>query len=688
MSTTVTSPTAPAAGVAAPDVYHQNNRNDLAWEGPGGKAAVLDLSHSAQLSEVDLTRVTLAFDHVLDARDLLQRHARVVLRAGDFQRERRCFAGIITQVSQTATGHQHIQKADRQRFHYQITLSPPLVLLAHVHRSRVYQNQSVPEIVGDLLHEQKIAHEWRLHGVYQAREYCVQYDESNLTFVQRLLEAQGLYFFYDHDQERLVIVDHMGAHQACRPDAVARYCEHFTALKERDSEGLRSAHFTLRLDSGRVAYHDYNYRTSQVNLTEQGGIRDSAVNPNLEIYRHNMLHADNESGAAAARLEQEIIAAGLSRLVGDGNTRSFAVGFVFDMTNHFDPTLNKKWLITELQVQAEQGDYHCRYQAVPYDRVYRKPQTTPTPKVRGLQTGVITGPPGSPVYLDPLGRCKVQFHWDREGGFNDRSSMWMRVNNNYAGKNYGMQFIPRVGHEVLVEFLEGNPDHPVVIGRVYNDDQTPPLGPAQKYQNGFKSIKDHHFLMDDTDGSERIDLRAARNMDVEVVNNHHQSVGNSELLQVAVDQNETIGGNRTINVGGNDTLNVGNDRNVTVQNDQNFTVEGNQSVTVTGDQTNTISGQQTETITRRLTESVGTHKLVTVGGSFLTTAGYIRRTADNARENIARNWNIDVGERLRIVCGASSLTLEQDGTITLEGTTVNITGSNRVQITGGRIDLN
>ncbi|CAM2068929.1 Type VI secretion system tip protein VgrG [Sulfidibacter corallicola] len=669
-----------SSGGDIPTYFHQNNTEDLLWQGPGGPCTVVEMQHSETLSEPALTRVTLRFGDVLDPQELLHRQGALVLKAGEQQRANRFFSGVITQVSQSNTVHHHLNAATRKSYVYTLEMRPRLYLLSRVRRSRVYQKMTVPEIVTALLRENGIVHEWRLQGHFKAREYCVQYNESNLDFIQRLLEAEGIYFFYDHEQGKLILVDYIGAHTLCQPTPHADYVEGAYQLKERDREGLLSARYSVRLDSGRVACHDYNYQTSQINLTEDGAIANPAVDTALEVYLHNTLHADNDGGASLAKLEREIIQANLAALIGEGNCRSFAVGFLFELQGHFDPSLDKRWMLTEIEASAQQGSFHCRYKAVPGDVIFRKARTASAPKVRGLQTAVVTGPEGSEVYLDDLGRCKVQFHWDREGERNDRSSMWVRVNNNYAGKNYGMQFIPRVGHEVLIEFLEGNPDHPVVIGRVYNDDQAPPLGPAQKYQNGFKTIKDHHFIMDDIDGKELVDLRSARDMKVEIVHDDTETIGNDQSIQVGANQSQSIGANQTESVGVDRTISVGRDDTLTVNRDRSTTIVRNEEREVLGNHRKSVAFYDTE--------SVGISKFLSVAANYVISSPFINRNANMITETVSTDMTLNIGETLTITCGASSLTLAKDGTVTLAGTTININGSNRVQVQGGRIDLN
>lgn len=566
--------------------------NDVLWQGPGINPHITTLKTSETFNQPACMTVTLRCDDCLNPYDLVGLPVKLAIAAGPVMSLMRPLNGLITQARQLRTGHGNLEPADQRCFLYEFRLHAPVWCLGQTSRTRVYQRLTVQAIVSTLLNEAAVPFVWRAEPGSE-REYCVQYEESNLAFMTRLLEAEGMVYYQDHGADQLVIADHHGAFPPCEPTADARY-EEYEQIKEKDCEVVRSAEFAAAMGTRQVAVHDYNYETALYKLDDgesvglPGGVG--------ELYHHNTLHRDDQGARLLAKRRGESLAANLTELRGTATCRSFALGSVFRLNNHYLDALNTDWLIRHLEIDMVQGDFHCRYIAVTTERPYRPPLATPTPCVAGLQTAVVTGPPGSKVYLDPLGRCKLQFHWDREGAKDDLSSMWVRVANNYAGKDYGIQFIPRVGHEVLVEFLKGNPDHPVVVGRVYNSDHSAPLGPPNKYQNMIKTIKDNHIIFDDSDGAEMVDMRSQKDLKVEVVNDSATSVGRNKTTQTGLNQLLQIGANYAITVGANQVVNtVGNYARSTAQN-ETVMVKKNREEQVDGKRTITVKDDNVHTV--------------------------------------------------------------------------------------------
>ena len=566
---------------------------DILWQGPGAHASVVTFTTEESFSKPSSMTAVVRTSDCLSPYGLVGATAGVTIAAGENLTETRPFRGIVAKARQLRTGHAHIAEASEKSYLYEFELRAPIWVLTHTQRSRVYQKMTVQAIVSAVLGEAGISFSWRAASGTE-REYCVQYEESDLNFVTRLLEAEGMYYFQDHVADAVVIADSMGAHKPCRPTAEALYDE-VDQIKEKDDEVVQSAEFAVSMGTGAVMTHDYNHETSRLNLAGQNKVHlPGGVG---EVYEHNTLHTTGDLGQSLAKRRTEAIAANLTELTGTANCRSFAVGSIFHMRGHYLEELNDSWLISGLAVTVEQGHFHCTYRAVTTQRVYRPKLETPEPRVFGLQTAVVTGPPGSKVYLDQLGRCKLQFHWDREGEMNDRSSMWVRVSNNYAGKDYGIQFIPRVGHEVLVEYLKGNPDHPIVVGRVYNDNMTAPLGPTEKYQNAIKTIKDHHIIMDDSDGKELMDIRSQKDLKLEVVNDSNATIGhdkttrtgNNQLLQVGVGYTITVGANQAIATGGAYMRTTALTEQVAVGQHRAESVGGHRTITVKGDNVHTVT---------------------------------------------------------------------------------------------------
>ncbi|CAM2010542.1 type VI secretion system Vgr family protein [Acanthopleuribacter pedis] len=690
-------------------VFHKHNVDDILWRGPGEHIKVLRYGLEERLHQIGVLWVEIESRGLVPAAAFINQFAGIDVMAGKEQTTPRPINGIVTQVRQLRGGFHDTDDPTQQQYRYRLEIKPKMSLLGKTKRSRIFQHKTAQDIISEVCGAMGVPFEWRTTDSFPEREYCVQYDESDLNFVKRLLEDEGAYFFYDHFSRNIVFADAPSAHQPCQPHAVASYDEE-GQVKEKDEEVVMSAEFVLNVVSGKVACHDYNYQTSSTQLNSGQTNAAPAALADLEIYDHNTLHADGGKGDRMAKIRAESHLAEMCALSTHGNTRSFATGATFTLENHFDEELNTTWLIKSLRIEGEQGDFRCWSECCPTGNVFRPRAETPRPRVHGLQTATITGPGGSEVYLDQMGRCKLQFHWDREGPGNDRSSMWVRVSNNYAGRDYGIQFIPRVGHEVLVEFLMGNPDHPVVCGRVYNDNQAAPLGPEKKYQNAIKTIKDHHIIFDDSDGKEMFDMRSQKDMQILVVNDQTRTVGNNQATMVGVNQSLAVGNNRLMTVGNNQGLNVGNNQAITVAVDQGTAVGNDKAVAVGNNHTEQIANDQvtlignvqntgigvdqitqigvnrglqvgvdqSEVIGNNHSEIVGNDHSVVVGNDKVETIGNIKRETiggskaqligDSKSVNIAENYSANIGKvKMVNVAKASVENVMQAKALTVAG---------------------
>jgi type VI secretion system secreted protein VgrG len=372
---------------------------------------------------------------------------------------------------------------------------------------------------------------------------------------------------------------------------------------------------------------------------------------------------------------------------------------------------------------SQAASFACRFTAMSSQQQFRPARTTPKPFVQGPQTAVVVGPPGDEIYTDQYGRVKVQFHWDRRGNKDENSSCWMRVSYPWAGKAWGGIQIPRIGQEVIVDFLEGDPDQPIITGRVYNAEQMPPYDlPANKTQSGMKSRSSkgggpanfNEIRFEDKKGKEQLYVHAEKNQDIEVENDETHWVGHDraktidrdETTHIKRDRTETVDNNETITIHGNRTETVDKQENIWVHGHRTRTVDRNetinvasaQSVTVGGVQTVSVSGAQTTTIGGDQSIGVGGSRSLTAGGQQNTTIGKNASTTvakDEARTvgggrttKIAKDDALDVGKRLNVTAGDSvmfkvgsaSIALKKDGTIIIKGKDITIEGSGKINV--------
>src|SRR5262249_55950529 len=429
------------------------------------------------------------------------------------------------------------------------------------------------------------------------------------------------------------------------------------------------------------------------------------------------------------------------------NVREIAVGRTFTLTKAARRDQEREYLIvgSEHHIRdsayesspTETLDYDCRMTVLQTRQQFRPARITPRPIVKGPQTALVVGPSGEEIYCDKYGRVKVQFYWDRYGKKNENSSCWIRVSNPCAGATWGGIAIPRIGQEVVVDFLEGDPDQPIITGRVYNADQMPPYAlPANATQTGIKSRSSkgggaanfNEIRFEDKKGSEQVFLHAEKNQDIEVENNETHWVGHDrtktidrdETTHVKHDRTETVDNNETITVHANrtemvdqnETITIGMDRTRTVQQNEivtvaltrthtvgvneAITVGAAQEITVGASQANTIGVNRTllvgvdqeEEFGRNLTTNVGTDRTTGVGSNCSTDVGADQslkvgknlktEVGDNEDRTVGKKLHIDVGDEVVISCGSSVITMKKDGTIKIEGTKITIDATQKI----------
>lgn len=443
-------------------------------------------------------------------------------------------------------------------------------------------SRSVPLIVEDVFHAHEFADFRRdLTKSYPAREYCVQYRETHLDFVSRLLEEEGIFYYFDHaaGKHELVLSDSNAASGTCPGMATARMAPQATAGGDDVVTGLHREH---RTRVGKVALRDYDYRQPSLNLENVTGDERG------EAYDYPGGYTQLEEGERYARLRLDAEASRAEVVRGEGTCRGFVSGYRFKLQEHYRSDLNKEYMLLQVQHRASMGDsrsgndtaldYRNRFLAIPYSDTlaYHPSRVTRRPFVRGSQTALVVGPAGKEVDVDHLGRIKVQFYWDREGRKDGKGGHPVRVSQPWAGKGWGSVQIPRIGNEVIVEFMEGDPDRPIVTGCVYNAEQTPPFElPGAAVQMGMKSRSSpgggghNEISMTDTRGAELVNIHAQHDMTTTVRHDQSTTVQNDQTVTVKC-------GNRTLTVeSGTSTETIKCDATLTVQ-------DGARTVDVTG----------------------------------------------------------------------------------------------------------
>lgn len=436
----------------------------------------------------------------------------------------------------------------RRFTHYRAVLVPSIAPLQHRQQSRIFQQLSTPDIVQKVLKEAGFpgdSLELLLEGQYTPRDYCVQYQESDHRFISRLLEEEGIFYYFRHEPDKDVLVlgdDPVSLGALDAPSIVTfRDESRATALQEEHLFMLQSS---ARLRSGKFSLKDYKFVQPNLDLT---ATHTGELNPELEVYTWPGEYVDPALGQRLAKVRAEEALAQRHQLRAVGTCRFLQAGHVFTVIYHPRADFNRTYLPLHIHHEAEQPGvleaeegaeqrvqtrYRCQLQLLVAETVFRPPRVTPRPIIPGVQSAVVVGAGGEEIYTDAHGRVKVQFHWDRQGKRNDRSSCWIRVSHPWAGAGFGAVFLPRVGQEVLVQFLEGDPDRPVLVGRVFNGATPHPYSlPSDKTISTLKTRSTpggkgfNELRFEDKAGKEEVFLHAQRDLNELIRANHARQVG-------------------------------------------------------------------------------------------------------------------------------------------------------------------
>jgi type VI secretion system secreted protein VgrG len=685
------------------------------------------LTGNEGLSEpFELTLDALAESHSLPLQSLLGKPVTIEIEEQGGQR--RYLNGLVARALMGG------READRH-YRYELTLRPWLWLATRRADCRIFQLKSTPQIVQEVLAPYGFPLENRLACSYPPREYCVQYNETDAAFVSRLMEFEGIYYYFEHASGRhtLVLSDAPSAHRPLPgyesipfigPDRIAI----------ADEEHIAGWWPAQEIHSGRHELNDYDFKKPRADLLARRADPLGYSHDDLPVFEWPGGYVDGAQGERYSRVRLEELQAEHDRASGYTNARAMAPVYLFNLTRCPRADQNREYLVVRCRYLFQENAYatksgdsevthETQFIAQPSSLPYRAPRLTPRPRTNGPQTAVVTGPAGEEIWTDQYGRVKLQFHWDRYGRRDENSSCWVRVSNPWAGGGFGGIQIPRVGDEVVVDFLNGDPDHPMVTGRVYNAERMPPWGlPASATQSGLLSRSTpggtvahaNALRFEDRKGAEQLWMHAERNFDAEteqdhtlsIGHNHTHSVGNDETMQVtnnrkrSVGQNETvsigqhrmatIGGNETHTVAGSRQREVGQAETVKIGTDRQATIGGSHTETVVHNKTATI-GQLYHTTTRQMKTTVAASHIEEIGERTSSIAhAHVVNVGAAQSVNVGSNHTMTVGKRvlvsagdeLALVCGSASITLKNDGTIQIIGVTVESVGSSSHSIRG------
>lgn len=558
---------------------------------------------------------------------------------------------------------------------YRATVRPWLWYLTRSSDNKIFQNKTAVEILEEVLGDYGFAFEKKLTGSYRQWENCVQYNETDFAFVSRLMELEGIYYYFKHEQNQhtLVLTDDAGGHEPMPGYASINY---FAADRDvtEDMEVIDDWQVTSEVRSGSYTVDDFNFTTPSgdlVNVRSQPQPYDHA---SYDMYEWLGEFTNAGEGEHYARVRLEEAQSLADRSVGHATVRGMAPGYTFSMRNSPRSDDNREYLVVSVNYRlreggyatgAAPGEYAFNFVVQPTSLPFRAPRVTNVPRTTGPQTAVVVGPEGEEIWTDQYGRVKVQFRWDRSGRRNDNCSCFVRVSHVIAGDGFGAVFTPRIGQEVVVDFVGGRPDRPLIVGRVYNPREMPPFNlPGEQTKSGFVTRSTpggspetaNSLVFEDKMGAEFVALHAERNLNV----------------SVEKDETHDTGGTRTTVIVGHEsaTYKAGEERHITEGAVE--TIDGGETRTVTGGATETVSGGETRTISDGATETISGGETRTVSGGFTETI------SGGATETIS-------GGVTSTISGGVTQTITGGVTETISGgVDLTVTGGFHSNITGDR----
>ncbi|EAX7618378.1 type VI secretion system tip protein VgrG [Salmonella enterica] len=535
---------------------------------------------------------------------------------------------------------------------YELRMEPWVKLLTHTSDYKAFQNKTVVDILDEVLAEYPYPVEKRLVESYPVRTWQVQYGETDFDFLQRLMQEWGIYWWFEHseDSHTLVLADAISTHHACPDSPEVEW--HQKGLK-LDKAFIHTIIANESLRTGQWVLDDFDFKKPRSRLANTVANPRETGHASYEHYEWPGDYFDKGEGEMLTRIRMEAQRSPGSRVHGAGNIRTLMTGYTFALMNHPTAELNQEYLLAQTTLFVQDNAQHSgqdqhftfstRFELHPTREVFRPQRTVSKPHTKGPQSAIVTGPAGQEIWTDQYGRVKVQFGWDRYGKMDENSSCWIRVSYPWAGKGFGMIQIPRIGQEVLVDFKNGDPDLPIIVGRTYNQDTMPPWGlPGMASQSGIFShslyggpTNGNMLRFDDKTGAEEVKFHAEKDLNTTVKNNETHTVNADRTKTIIHNETTKIHIDRTEDVFGKHTETIKGNRNVKVtEGDQLLTVEkGIREVTVK-------TGTSTETVEKDI--------------SITSISGAIHLTAKT---------------QITLTVGKSSLTMNSDGTITLNGPT-------------------
>jgi len=598
-------------------------------------------------------------NHAIKAEQLIGKAATVTIHSN----EPRQFNGYISRLSLGEVNENNLRL-------YSMTMVPWLWFLTRTNNQRIFQEKTVKDIVTTIFKDIGFNDfEYKAESGAR-REYCVQYGESDFNFVSRLLEEEGITYFFKHEQNihTLIIVDKQNSYEDC-VDSDVEYSKG-SGAESKINSWINKYNFK----KGQWTLNDYNFKEPNKDLLVNTKTNSKFMhNLKYEHYEYSDLY-DKAIGTEHVKKRMEAEEASINIIMASSTCSSFYAGGAFTISKHALKSEKGKYVIKSIShfikdtsyITNNANDmtaYSNKLICFPANIHFRPGIAHRRPVMKGPQTAVVVGPKNEEIYTDDLGRIKIQFIWDREGLKNESSTCFIRVSQNWSGNQWGSSFIPRIGHEVIVNFFDGDPDRPIVTGSVYNAKNKPVY--TSKTQSGIKtrSTKNgtsdnyNELRFEDKKGNEQIYIHAEKNMDARVENNQTLTVDNDRTKLIKHDENSTIENDRNKTVNNNQTETIKVNKTIEVGKDHQETVKSNMIIHVDKDLKESVSGQYTEHVVK----DYSLH---------------------------AKTITMDADDKIIIKTGSAQIVMKSNGDITISGKTINVRGSSNVVIKGSKVLTN
>jgi type VI secretion system secreted protein VgrG len=658
----------------------------------------------------------LSEDGNLKFTDILGQNVTLGLVVG--QKEQRFFNGIVSRF---------IQVGNKMGLAcYRAEIVPWLWFLTRTADCRIFQEKTIPEIIEDVFkghgfNDYKLS----LNGSYEKREYCVQYRETDFNFVSRLMEAAGIYYFVEHENGKhtVVLADATSAHTPYPGyDSIA-----FKELERGAAEAETITDWVVEHEVQPVAYavNDFDPLKPKTSLLASSHVTREHGLAKFEIFDYPGEYVAHGEGTHLSEVRLAELQSLYCVARGVTTARGVATGRTFTMTDHPREDQNKEYLVTSTSIVLSSGAlttgkaggdqnlFSCRFTVLATSQTFRPSRVTPKPVVQGPQTAMVVGKKGEEIDTDKYGRVKLQFHWDRHGKADENSSCWTRVSQGWAGKQWGAITIPRIGQEVIVEFLEGDPDRPIVTGRVYNADAMPPYAlPDEKTKSTVKSNSSkggegfNEIRFEDKKDSEQVFIQAQKDMDERVLNDSKEWIGHDRHLIVKNDQVESVENDRQEKVKRDHVEEIGRDRHLMIKGKEAIEVAKTLSLKVGEDvgidlgmnlhtkvkddvliEAKNIVLKASDNITLKIGEDEVYIAMDKKGIKFSASNGDFKFEAMNIESKASADFKVEATANASVK-GTAGLKLESPATAEMKSAQTTVKGDGMLTLKGGMTMIN